>query len=69
MLREGKSVRQVIELDERLRRANAAMEEWIISLTPEDKEKEPVKRYLEIYDKVTYALNEAKNFVEDLSVS
>ena len=68
MIREGKSVSQVIEIDEHLRRAEAAMSEWITSLTPEDKEKEPVKRFLEVYDKVSYSLRESKNFIRDLTV-
>ena len=68
MLREGKSVVEVIELDEHIRRASAAIDEWLMSLTPEDKEKEPVKRFLEVYDKVTFALRDARNFVEGLTV-
>lgn len=68
MMREGKPVAQVIELDEHLRRAEAAMTEWLTSLTPEDKEKEPVKRFLEVYDKVSYSLRESKNFIRDLTV-
>lgn len=68
MIREAKSVGQTIELDEHLRRAEAAMSEWLTSLTPEDKEKEPVKRFLEVYDKIAFSLGEAKSFIRDLTV-
>ena len=68
MIREGKSVSQVIEIDEHLRRAEAAMSEWITSLTPEDKEKEPVKRFLEVFDKVAFSLGETKSFIRDLTI-
>lgn len=69
MMREAKSVEETIELDEHLRRAEAAMAEWLTSLTPEDKEKEPVKKFLEdAYDKVSYSLREAQKFIRGLSV-
>ena len=68
MMREAKSVSETIDVDEHLRRAEAAMVEWLTSLTPEDKEKEPVKRFLEVYDKISCSLSEAKHFIRGLTV-
>lgn len=50
------------------RRAIAAIDEFLETLSPEDKEKEAVKKALEVIDKARFTIEEARRFIGNLSV-
>ena len=49
-------------------RANAAINEFLQTLSPEDKEKEVVKKALEVIDKASYSIGEMRGFIGRLCV-
>ena len=50
------------------RRATAAIDEFLETLSPEDKEKEAVKQALEVIDKARFAIEEMRRLIGNLSI-